>query len=375
MNKLLKKKYLKRYLIILSISTTLFLGCEKDGISESEFEIQFYRETQLKNIYDNEIVSLTSQFIIETSKLKDLSEMFKDQTNLSNLEAIQTQWIQMLKVWKLLELYDVGEISDSFIYFRINSWPSNTDFINDFIDGSSPIDEAFIASIGSSSKGISGMEYLLFSDTSFESLERFTTATNASRRLNYLVSCSQNLYAMSQTVEILWQNYEPQFISLLENGTDGSQNEIINAMVGLIEQIIISKLGKPLGDNTGGIVSLEELEAYRSGTSLIILEQHLISLERCFTGDFAQTPFRVGFKKYLVQLGYEELSNSILEQFETCTNSINAIESNSLKFALENNKESVTNLRNNFRDLLVLIKVDMSNSIGSTITFNDNDGD
>ena len=47
----------------------------------------------------------------------------------------------------------------------------------------------------------------------------------------------------------------------------------------------------------------------------------------------------------------------------------------SLNSALQNNLEKVFSLQSYCNDLLFLIKVDMASSTGSTITFNDNDGD
>ena len=60
--------------------------------------------------------------------------------------------------------------------------------------------------------------------------------------------------------------------------------------------------------------------------------------------------------------------------FSNCQNKIDAI-SNSLFSELDVNPERVIDLQNSFTDLLILIKVDMANAIGTTVTINDNDGD
>lgn len=155
---------------------------------------------------------------------------------------------------------------------------------------------------------------------------------------------------------------------------DGSQNQVINQMVSIIEEILIGKLGKPLGDSNGGNVAINKLEAGRSGASLEIINQHLLSLKRCYNGDFAQTPFRIGFDDFLILIGSEDFSIKISKQFLVCQEKIDAIQ-HPLKEELLSNPETVVDLKNSFRDLLVLIKVDMANILGSTITFNDNDGD
>lgn len=363
------------YIIVLIISIfALNLSCDKEGVSEAKYEIEYYREAQLTNIYDNEVSKLNTQFILETTNLNTVVEQFQLQPTLENLIIVQNTWTEMLLVWKQLELYRIGPISSSFIYYRINYWPTNTTFINNFIEGTDAINEGYIESKGGSAKGISALEYLLFNTDNQTTINSFTVDVNFERRLDYLVALSQNLITKAQELETLWIDYKPEFISAVENGLDGSQNLLINEMVALFEEIKIYKLGKALGDNTGGNIDVFELEAYRSEKSLDIIRKNLVSLERCYTGDFAQTPFRIGFDDYLIQLGYQELATEITNNFTNCYSKIDAI-SNSLKNEVVNNTQNVTDLQTAITELLVHVKVDIANAIGSTITFNDNDGD
>lgn len=377
---MMKRLYFKKTfvfgLILVMVCGITVIGCQDDdGILEKNYETQFYRESQLTNIYNNEIVDHTSDFVSKTANLQSTIEQFRQNPSATNLLLAQNDWETMLLTWKELELYKIGDVSDSFLFFDINLWPSNETLIDTYINGTDTIDETFISSHGASSKGISALEFLLFSsENPSEVLNSFTTDMNANRRLDYLVALATNLNTKAQALQTVWQNYQPEFISSLQNGINGSQNLVINAMVTLTEQIVIRKLGNPLGDNTGGILNPESLEASRSGNSLTIIERHLKSLQRCYSGDFKQTPFRIGFDDYLVKLGYEELSVRIHEQFNICQQQIETI-NGTLYEELTNNPQNVVALQDTFRDLLVLLKVDMANAIGSTITFNDNDGD
>ena len=218
------------------------------------------------------------------------------------------------------------------------------------------------------------MEYMLFPSNSTGTIAAFTTDENALRRVRYLLALSENLVTKSTQLKGLWEANKDAFIGALENGISGSQNQVINAMVTLIEEIIISKLGNPLGDSNGGNIEPERLEAHRSEISKDIIQQHLYALQRCYKGDFAETPFRVGFDDFLVLIGSEDFSAKISDQFALCQKQLDAVPG-SLENELMVNADGVVDLKNSFRDLLVLIKVDMANVLGSTITFNDNDGD
>ncbi len=369
----MKRLYPSLVVIGLTILLTI-QGCEKEGNSEFSSQVEYYKYNQLKNIYENEITPLSSFFITEAEQLLGVTKTFQMDVTATNLVAVQEQWKSLQMVWKQLELYDLGAVADSFVAFEINRWPTDTSRIDENISGTENIDADFIASIGSSSKGISGLEYLLFPPSSVNALGTFTTDENAERRMSYLVALSENLLTKSEQLNGLWEANETTFTRSLENGISGSQNQVINAMVTLIEEVIISKLGNPLGDSNGGMVEAVRLEAHRSGISKEIVQQHLTALRRCYRGDFAQTPFRVGFDDFLELIGSENFAIKITDQFSECQSKLDVIEG-SFEDEITVNSDAVVDLKNSFRDLLVLIKVDMANVLGSTITFNDNDGD
>ncbi|WP_291871447.1 imelysin family protein [Maribacter sp.] len=346
------------------ICITIFIACEQEGNSEFTSEVQLYKNAQLSNIYDNEIYPLTIEFTTETNVLVSLAKTYKGQPTAANLETLQLQWKSIQLIWKQLELYDLGDIANSFITFEINRWPTNPENIEEIIASDDVINADYIATKGSSSKGISGLEYLIFSNKN----------TAKTRRLDYIVAVSKNLELKANQLASIWADYAPSFTTALNNGIDGSQNQVINAMVTLIEEIIISKLGNALGDTNGGTIEVNRLEAYRSSFSKEIIATHLSALKKCYSGEFAQTPFRVGFDDFLTLIGSEAFSEKINTQFKDCENKLNAIPS-SLKEEIENNPENVIALKDAMRELLILIKVDMANILGSTITFNDNDGD
>ncbi len=346
----------------------IFQSCEKKSDAADLTQSEFHKKAQLVNIFDNEIMPLVTEFKVQSASLDELTKAYKANTSESNLNAAKAQWKNVVRVWKRLDLYDLGGVADSFISFEINRWPTDTERIDANINGTETLDADFIATKGSSVKGIAAIEYLLF-----------TTDENASetyrlRKTDYLVALTENLKVKADELLALWTANKTAFVGALENGITGSQNQVINAMVTLIEEIIISKLGRPLGDTNGGTISIEALEAYRSEFSKEIIQQHLIALERCYKGDFAQTPFRVGFDDFLVLIGSDNLAVDIATQFSHCQQQLDAIDG-TLKATLETDTQAVADLKDSFRDLLVLIKVDMANVLGSTITFNDNDGD
>lgn len=366
------------FLIILLVAIsvlTFFASCEEEGISEAEGQSQFHRESQLRNTYDNGIVPLLDSFISSTTSLRDAALNFSENKTEDQLENTQRVWFETLSIWKNIELFEVGDIADSFIHFQINEWPSNTEFIDDFIAGEDIINETFIASRGASSKGISGAEYLLYAEeTTTETLATFISADNAERRTSYLIAITENLIANSQELKERWEAYAPTFYSSLESGLDGSQNQLANAMITLSEQIVIRKLGNALGDQTGGNIDITELENFRSEVSLESIEQNVQTLYDAYTGNYRSDIIPWGFDDFLFLVNADSLDQTIRASFEENLSAISSIQG-SLIDNLESNPDQIIALQSSLNELEVLIKVDMANALGATVTVNSNDGD
>jgi len=357
------------YLIIVIISSVacIILSCQNDGTTTSdEYTNNYYKREQLNNIYENEIIPLHQLFSTETQTLSNEVLSFSNDINSDNLIQLKQQWKIVTSVWKKCELYDIGAIKNSFIHYTINSWPVNTSFIENNIATTTTINESYIASIGSSSKGIVGIEYLLFNSDEGTTISTFQNSTS---RLDYLTACIAELHTNSATILNQWIAYHNGFVTNIQEGISASQNEIINNMVALLEEIIMSKLNNAINQNDD-----TEFEAFRSDFSLEMIKSNIITLQRCYTGDFSFTPYRIGYRKILIELGNEELANEIDEKFNSVISKIDAMNP-SLNSSLVNNVEEINELKTDLEALLFLIKIEMSQVIGSTITFNDNDGD
>lgn len=368
----------KKKITVITLFTLIaftFINCDEGDITESEAQVQYRREAQLNNVYTNGIVPLNARFILETTNLNSSINAFAETPTLTNLKTSQAHWLRLLSIWKNLELYNIGTVEDTFINFEINRWPTNTEIIDTYINSTSAISETFVASNGSSSKGISALEYLLFSqDTNVETLTTFTSATHAERRQQYILALSENLIIKANQWQDLWIGFQPIFTTAVQNGLSGSQNQLTNTMVTLSEQIVINKLGNALGNTNGGTINIEALENHRSGASLLSIKENTQALYNCYTGNYKEDSIKWAFNDYLDFAGAEVLSDTIEEHFINCLDKINTI-TVPLKEQLENNPQSILDLQSALNALEVLIKVDMANALGSTITVNSNDGD
>lgn len=333
------------------------------------------------------ILPFHEAFVEQTKTLQTAAHQFENEPTVAHLQAVQAAWKTTTEAWKQTELFGLRQVM--LTHNKLDKWPTNPKLIENFIADDSgkaaTIDEPFVASIGSSSKGLPAIEYLIFNPERDEAalLESLTAGDMAARRMAYLVAAADNLHAEAQTLLNQWspegEDYLTAFMDADDSGgeTQGSINRLANEMIALAERIVQEKLGKPAGKNRYNEPRPQFAEAYRSGHSTAQIISNLRGLQMTFMGGNPTTD-GVGFDDYLDFLEAHSsegpLSERIEQQIEQAIVALEALDS-PLREAIINQPDDVTQAYDAVKTVVVLLKVDMANHLGITVTFSDNDGD
>ncbi len=332
----------------------------------------FDRRGMLENTVTESIMPLHEAFIIETELLEQAAYDFRDDPTAETLTQLQTQWRSTAEAWAKAE--HLGFRFTMIIHNQIKKWPINTNFIEKFItEVDTPINETFIESIGSTSKGLTAIEYLIF-DPNLTNEEITEKLVSEPRRMAYMVSLTENLDNKSQQLLSMWSaegdNQAQAFIEadFSNNNIQGSVSMLANEMIVVVENVANNKINFPLT----GIQGNPEPDAVESPFG-----QHTVPLLiNNLRG--LQLTFNVGLADYLdfLEAGDrpQPLSTAINEQIEVTIAALEAISPN-LQTAVTEDPETVQQAFNEAKKLIVLFKADMANQLGITITFSDNDGD
>jgi predicted lipoprotein len=332
----------------------------------------FDRRAMLSQIVNERILPLHQQFVVETEALQQAAHQFQDTPTAENLAHLQTQWQATAAAWAQAEHF--GFRFTMIIHNQIKKWPINTTFIEEFItEETGTIDEPFIESIGSTSKGLAAIEYLIFNpDLTNQALVEGLAAEP--RRMAYLVALAENLHNKSQELLMMWSpdgdNQGQAFIEadFSANDIQGSISMLANEMIVQVEEIAHTRLNYPrMG--VYGAPQPQAVESPYAQFSAPLLANNLRSL---------QLTFNTGLADYVNFLQADEsvpsLPAAINGQFEGAIAAVEAI-SPSLQTAVIDDPAAVEQAYNEVKALLVLFKADMANQMGLTITFSDNDGD
>ncbi|CAM3387291.1 imelysin family protein [Zobellia roscoffensis] len=368
-----------KYQKIIAVTTSFFAalalniscGSDDSGVTEEEStSVEEGRSLQIENLYDNQIAPLQVGHISLTEQLVVSANEFKAEPTETTLSALKNSWSEAFMWWMQMEIYNIGVVRNSFIHSQIHEWPVNQSFVEESIATETNINEDFIVSVGSSSKGYGVMEYLLYGSTDTEVLAAMTTGENAENRLNYLLAVANNLQTNAENLQELWSATESSFKERLESGVNGSQNLTVNAVIAGLETIKITKLEQVINNPASPEL---RLEAYYSEYSKEAILANLEALRDTYTGDFTDDGF--GMEEYLVEvLDRPDLNAGILMAFENAITLFSETEESLRSFA-KNDADKIVVLRDAVTEIIALLKNDYSSAASIVVTFNDNDGD
>lgn len=342
----------------------------------------FDRLVMLENVTEQLILPGHEALLQALQELETAAVAFAGAPDQARLDAVQDAWLAANLARVALLPYRLGPVDDSLLHNRLDNRPPRTAFIDgEILAGDAPIDVAYLDSIGSSSVGLGAMEYLLFDPEGGDAavLETFTGAEHADRRPELLVALAQAATTKAEALLRIWSadgdNYAQGFIAadMDEGEYQGSMNMLANQIIADVEDIVNSRLGKPLGKRTNGEIRPDLVEAPYSGASLPRIIATLEAERAAFAG--GEGP---GLDDYLdfigAMSGEEPLSQVILRQFDAALAALRAIDG-PLETAVQANPAQVESAYQETLSLLTLLKADMVNQLGLTLTFNDNDGD
>ncbi|MDN5211518.1 imelysin family protein [Fulvivirgaceae bacterium BMA12] len=354
----------------------LFGSCSEDG-GDGNGNDDFDRVALLNNIGKNIILPNYQSFYQETSNLKDAAMDFAANPSAQLLTGLQTNWKAATLAWKNAEVIDLGPIDQLALKTSIDNWPTNTIAIGEALTTTKTIDNAYITSLGSSSKGLPAIEYLIFDPEGGNQtvLDAMATSTN---RLDYLVALCENLHSLAKQLFEAWDpasdNYLNTFMQADGKDIGSSINMLANNVIFLAEIVKNEKIGVPLGKKSLGELLPKNAEAWRSQSSLSFILENLKALKSIYKGADGE-----GFDDYLNHINArylqdESLSQVIDTQFDSAIEATEAI-SLPLTDALTQEKDKVELAFEKAQQLVILLKTDMMSSLGLLVTFSDNDGD
>ena len=295
----------------------------------------------------------------------------------TTLTTARTAWEGAREPLKRAEVFAFGPYSrpEFRIGPKIDSWPARPEEAEDWIAGANPVDAGTLADLGIWHKGLPLIEYFLYSPEASAQPQ-----LEDARRCEYLRSTGAELVNRAREIHLAWAPEGGDFANQLSGAGRTSTawrslkdafSEVVNRMGFTLENVRRDKLGRPLGDMTGGNALPDETESRFSGRAIRDILDNLAGIEVLYFGDAARS--MPGVSSYAAERGqnFDAAFRTALDAARAALEAVNV----PLGEAVNSEADRVREASDRLGELQSLIQTQLISALGLSLSFNDNDGD
>lgn len=378
---MIRKKNLYKFWVLAC--TILLCTCttQKD---KNPTDVGFDRTAMLTHIADQIILPGYANFKVKLDVMTVESDSFSVHTSTASLIKFRKAWEEAYIEWQKIELFDVGPAEIYTLRNYVNIYPASASAIETNVNTEVA---NFDTPDSYPQQGFPALDYLINGlGTDEEIVVRYTTATDATKRKNYLKKVIAQLNNRFNKIYNEWtiNNYRATFVSKTAMDIHSSTSLLVNGYVLNYERYIRSgKFGIPSGAMLDeGTTAPEKIEAfYKKDLSLILAKTaHEASVDLFHGKSRITSTEGPSLKTYLTALNAKDkttgavLVDEIDKQFSEIEKKLDLLQPN-LNEEVKNNNQAMINTFEEMQKLVRMIKVDMTSALSVTITYTDNDGD
>jgi predicted lipoprotein len=347
-------------------------GPDNNNNGQSSLFGNYDQTAMLTNIGNNVLLSGINNAVTSATTAQVAIAAFAAAPNNGTLTAAQTAWAILAQNWAVVEPFGFGPMQDNLISANTNTWPANPTKIESAITANSNA-----VNVGADTKGLKGLEYLLFDKSGDNVVLTKYTGGNAAARIAFLNSVAKDVVTQATNLKNAWKSgYLTTFENAKGNDVSSSASQLINTLSLFLDQVKNMKVGNPIGmgvkvnDNKA---HPELIEYTIAEQSIPAMKANVQAMKAAFDGGSGQ-----GLDDLLnyvkAQKNGQNLSVVVDAQFDDVISKINAINA-PYSTAVSSQTQQLQAVFNSLKTLIAYFKVDVANNLGVTITFSDTDGD
>ena len=361
-----------------SIDPTESLISKNTTQSNESVTISFNREEMLAFWADSIIVPSYKKLTADLAILREQIIELNENATQEKLSVIREKWLLAYKTWQHVEMFNVGKAEEIYLLSHMNVYPVNEDRITTNInlgeyDLENPNNYA--------TQGFPALDFMLYGIgvNDDEILEKYQVVD--SNHYKYLIDLIDKMISKSTIVYEDWLTFRDEFVASSENTATSSINKLSNDFIYYFEKgLRANKFGIP-----AGVFSVNKLpnkvEGYysRSFSKVLALES-LDAVKNFFVGNAFENESLIGksFQAYLSHLNTDAnnvgLGDDILSKLALAVEKVNEL-SDSFVTQINNDNTAMLITYDSIQAVVVLLKVDMLQTLNINVDYADADGD
>lgn len=363
--------------LMLSVSFGLF-GCSTPAEDDTA------QRSVMRDLAKIVVYPWHTELATEAATVETTVAAFCADPTAPNLVAAQNAWRKARLPWKRAEMVRVGPVEDLRLGAAIDFWPVRPDTIEAAITAApEPITAEHIASLGTSSKGMPAIEFLLFDPIGGNAAILTSLGGQDApsiKRCAYAKALAETLANDTAALESAWNPASGAYIDEWVNAGAGSktftsgQNGIaamVNLLNASLQGLNENKLAAPLGLSSG-TPDATLVESRYSDHSIEELLENLHGAQEVYDGRHGDVSGQ-GLS-VLVNARSAAIDNAVKAALTEAETKISAIPA-PLRTSMTTQPEAATAAHTAIRAFRIRLSTDVASVLGVSILLNDTDGD
>jgi len=368
---------MQKAIFFLSFFVLALLACDNSSDTGGKTVPEFDRSKMLDNLAQNLIRSAYADLSSKLTALQTKVAILAAEPTVGKLQDVRAAWADAAQSWQYANAYNFGPAGEDGLRKGLVEEIGTFPVSEEKLENATAAGQWNLNDFNRDARGLYAVEYFVFGKN-LSAEQVVANFVSQPTRLQYLVALCADLKNRVATVESGWQTYQATFIADAGTSAGSSTSQLYNQFVQSFEALKNFKVGLPLGKRPGQTTALpEKVEAYYSGQSLQLLENHLHALENIWRGRSREGVDGIGFREYLEDVtGGPELIIQTEAQLKNIQKALDPLSKDiPLSVQITDNPAVVDALHTEIQKHVRFFKSDMSSLLGIAITFSSGDGD
>jgi len=369
---------IQRFLLLVVLATVCF-SCsddneENNGTTATD---SFDRQAMLVNWADNIIIPSYENLDADLENLLNAKNDFTLAISEDNLQVLRDAYKTAYLSFQRVSMFEIGPAETVNYRGFMNTYPTDKTGIDEIAITFEYPNLELPAS--RNAQGFPALDYLLYglAENDAAILDAYEIGTYE----DYLERVVNRMVLLNKNIISDWKNsYRDNFVSNTSSSSTGSVDRLTNDYIIYYEKFLRSgKVGIPAGAFSGTVQPTKIESFYQPEFSKVLLKEAIMATQDFFNGKYANTQERgKSFKEYLDYLDAmkegEQISELVTANFNNSLEKTATLE-NSLLNQINTNNSKMLETFDVLQQNVILLKVDMLQSLSISVDYVDTDGD